>query len=239
MSTGPDAPRISVVVIAREREECAGIERALARQSYRDFEIVTEIGGTIPEAWNRAISRARGQFLIFTETDARPLDDDWLQQLLDEMTGDAAMVKGLEINQTPWNLCNTIVRREVFDGIEFDESFLCAEDTELFSRLQSQGFRLEKKPVAPVMHSFDPSSPKALSRAFRYGVNWMRIRHRYREPVEPVPFSWLFRRLMITILQILGMIAGWFLVFSERSLRRSRAIKGERTHSGLTTRTPR
>jgi GT2 family glycosyltransferase len=228
-----------VIVIAKERGECAGIEEALARQTYREFEIVTEIGGTIPEAWNRAVSRARGQFLVFTETDARPLHDDWLQQLLDAMTDDTAMVKGLEINETPWNLCNTIVRREALVGIAFDESFLCAEDTELFSRLQNLGYQLEKRPVAPVMHSFDPSTPKAMSRAFRYGVNWMRIRHRYRHPVEPVPFSWLFRRLMIAVLQIIGMLAGWFLVFSEKKFRRSQPVNGERTHSDFPTKTPR
>jgi GT2 family glycosyltransferase len=125
----------------------------------------------------------------------------------------------MEINHAAWNLCNTIMPAAALKARGFDETFLWAEDTELFSYLRSQGYRFEKREIAPVVHAADPDSPKAVSRAFRYGIYWMRIRNRYPDAVEPVPFSWLMRRLLIVILQTLGMIVGWAYAIKDRRLR--------------------
>jgi hypothetical protein len=135
------------------------------------------------------------------------------------MTDEKTVIKGMEINHASWNLCNTIMPRAALSERGFDETFLWAEDTELFSYLQSRGYRFEKRNIAPVCHAADPDSPKAVRRAFRYGIYWMRIRNRYRAPVEPVPFSWLMRRLTIVILQTLGMIVGWAYAVKDRRLR--------------------
>ncbi len=214
-----NVPLVSVLIIARKKEECDEITAHLSRQSLNDFEVITEVGGTIPQAWNRALARAKGHFIVFTETDARPLDERWLEQLVASMDDEKTVIKGLEVNHSPWNLCNTIMKREALIERGFDESFLCAEDTELLSYLRCRGYRLEKRAIAPVIHAVRADSPKAVRRAFRYGINWMRIRHRYVDAVEPVPFDWLIRRLLIVILQTLGMFVGWAYSFKERRLR--------------------
>jgi hypothetical protein len=53
-------PKISVISIAKKDFEFEGLRKALANQTFQDFELVTLTKGTIPEAWNDAISRARG-----------------------------------------------------------------------------------------------------------------------------------------------------------------------------------
>lgn len=214
-----NTPLVSVIIIAREEEECEQIKAHLSRQSFDDFEVIIEIGGTIPQAWNRALARATGRYIVFTETDASPQNDDWLEQLVNSMTNEKTVIKGLEINHAAWNLCNTIMPRAALMERGFNETFLWAEDTELFSYLRSRGYRFEKREIAPVIHTAEPDSPKAVRRAFFYGIFWMRIRNRYSDPVEPVQFSWLIRRLLIVILQMLGMIVGWAFALKDRRLR--------------------
>jgi hypothetical protein len=216
-------PLVSVLVIARTAAETAEIELHLSRQRFRDFELIVEWGDTIPRAWNRALARARGTYIVFTETDARPLSEWWLTQLVEQMNGDdQRMVKGLEVVGTPWNLSNVIVSRATLQGMAFDEGFRWAEDTDLFSRLLAAGCSLERREVAPVFHSFDPVSRKALRRAFGYGMYWARIRHRYPQPVERAEFSRLLLQLAITTVQILGMACGWLRYLPERRARASR-----------------
>ncbi len=71
-------PRFSVISIARHESDIENLKNHLSKQRFRDFEFVYSTRGTIPEAWNDAISRSKGDFLVFTESDAWPLQDTWL-----------------------------------------------------------------------------------------------------------------------------------------------------------------
>jgi glycosyltransferase involved in cell wall biosynthesis len=215
------SPLVSVIVVGEKSSDFENIKLHLSRQRFRDFELITEIGGTIPEAWNLAVRRARGQYLVFTETDARPMSEYWLDELVFQMSEDNLIVKGLEVVGTPWNLCNVIMKREVFERLGFDESYLWSEDTDLFCRLSALSYRLEKREIAPVFHGFCPYTKKALKRAFRYGMYWMRIRHRYNPPIEKANFGNLFRQCLIPLTHILGMCAGFFYYWKERKYRKN------------------
>ncbi|MFH1721040.1 MAG: glycosyltransferase [Candidatus Altiarchaeota archaeon] len=172
--------KVSVVSIAKRQEEFEPLKKALKEQSYRDFEFVTSTKGTIPEAWNDAVSRAKGDIIVFTETDAFPVNEHWLKDLISEMKDEKTIVRGIEVIPHPWDLCNLAVPKKVFEEIRFDEAFLVAEDTEFFAHLKSLGkYTLKEVKTAPVVHSRNDHPSKRLSRAFMYGRLWTRARLRH------------------------------------------------------------
>jgi hypothetical protein len=204
-------PLISVIVIGRKESDFTEIDLHLSRQNYKNFEVIKETGGTIPQAWNQAVKKAVGEYLVFTETDARPLSEYWLDELVKLIDDENAVVKGMEVVRTPWNLCNTLVKRSVFEHASFNENYLWAEDTEFFSHIKSLGFKMAKKESAFLLHSYDPTTRKALGRAFRYGIYWMRIRLDYQDPIEKASITRLFLAASISTLQAFGMLYGWIL----------------------------
>src|SRR3970040_1550206 len=90
-------PKVSVISIALRAEDFTPLRQALARQTFQDFEFVGEIGGTIPEAWNRAIARAQGEILVFAETDVQLVNENWLEELVTHIPDERTIIKGLEV----------------------------------------------------------------------------------------------------------------------------------------------
>jgi GT2 family glycosyltransferase len=214
-------PKVSVISIARLPTEFAPLREALSRQTFRDFEFVEEAGGTIPEAWNRAIARAQGEILVFTETDATPVNEHWLEELVNSIPDDRTIVKGLEITGAPWDLANLAAHRSVFADARFDESFLWAEDTELFCRLKRQGYKFIRVDKAPVIHRHKMGSKRALRRAFRYGVYQARLRLRYGDDgVEVAGIGDAVKRLLGSFLNLIGIVMGYLLYLPRRLFRK-------------------
>jgi hypothetical protein len=213
------APKVSVISIALAQQDFDGIKDILSRQSFRDFEFVGEVGGTIPEAWNRAIQRARGEILIFTETDARPLNDTWIEDLINGLEDKSTIVKGLEITETLWDMSNLAGYRELFLNAHFNERFRWAEDTELLCRLKKSGYRMIFLEAAPVVHVEKSRSRRQIRRGFRYGLYWARLRHRYRNHEDVSGFVEIFKALMKAGLNLLGYSIGYLLYMPERRMR--------------------
>lgn len=212
-------PRVSVISIALQEKEFAPLRRVLARQTYRDFEFVGEAGGTIPEAWNRAIARARGEILVFTETDATPVDERWLEQLVSSVPDEKTIVKGLEVSGSPWDMANLAAHRSVFADARFDESFVWAEDTELFCRLKQRGYRLLRVDTAPVIHRHKLGSKRMTRRAFRYGVYHARLRLMYGDNgVEIAGVGYAGVMLLRAVLNLVGLVWGYLLYWPGRLL---------------------
>jgi GT2 family glycosyltransferase len=220
--------RISVICIARTQEELLEKRERLRTQTLQDFEFVGEAGGTIPQAWNRAIARAQGQILVFTETDARPVDEHWLEQLVAAIPDEHTMVKGLEINSLPWAMDNLACHRSVLANVRFNEEFLWAEDTELFCRLRREGYELRQVAVAPVIHLGRLASRRFLRRAFRYGIYNARLRLRYREPVLVSGIEAAWGRMLAGALNLLGLGVGYLVYWPERFTRRDKGSERER-----------
>ena len=211
-----DVPHVSVLCIALDEAELEPVAAWLARQSYRDYELVGVTGGTIPEAWNRAIARARGEILVFTETDATPVNEDWLADLVAAVPDEHTVVKGLEITGEPWDLANLAAHRRVFAGARFDEEFRWAEDTELFCRLRARGVTLENVDVAPVIHPQKIRSKRLIRRAFRYGLYWARLKHRYDDPIELAGVAQASKVLLGAALNLVGLAVGTVIYWPER-----------------------
>jgi hypothetical protein len=204
-------PSVPVISIARSSEEFQPLRQALSRQTLCDFEFVGESGGTIPEAWNRAIVRAMGEILVFIEADASPVDEHWLEELANSVPNEKTIVKGLEVTDSTWDMANLAAHRNVFADARFDESFRWAEDTELFCRLNRQGFDLLKVNAAPVIHLRRPSA-KRVRRAFRYGLYWAKLNHRYGHYGDPMRLTgvvqYCCRMLAEASLNLLGLALG-------------------------------
>ncbi len=126
-------PKVSVISIALVEDQLRPLRERLETQTFRDFEFVGEVGGTIPEAWNRAIQRARGEILVFIETDAIPVNERWLEDLVGNIPDERTIVKGLEVTGSTWDMANLAAYRRVFEKIKFDQNFQWSEDTELSS----------------------------------------------------------------------------------------------------------
>jgi len=156
-------PKISVISIAKEDYEFERLRKALEKQTFQDFEFVSSTKGTIPQAWNDAISRAKGEIFVFTESDAFPLNDRWLEEIA-KIGKKNAILKGLEINPTSLNLCNLVCDGSIFKETKFDETFLSSEDTELFARLRKMGVEIGFVNAFPVMHVSTKTWKKTLSR---------------------------------------------------------------------------
>jgi cellulose synthase/poly-beta-1,6-N-acetylglucosamine synthase-like glycosyltransferase len=167
-------PKVSVISIAKKDSDFERLRKALANQTFRDFELVTSTKGSIPEAWNDAVSRAKGEILVFVESDAFPLSNNWLEEIV-KHARKSAVLKGLEINPTDLNLCNLVCDASIFKKIRFDESFKVCEDTELFARLRKMGVEVGFVNAFPVVHVPTRTWRKTLSRALRSGMYYMKI----------------------------------------------------------------
>lgn len=216
--------RVSVICIAKDEAELAEKERLLSAQSYRDYEFIGVAGGTIPEAWNRGIARAQGEILVFTETDATPVNDQWLGDLVHAVTDDRCLVKGLEITGLPYDLSNLACHRSVFAANRFREDFLWAEDTELFCRLKSLGYELRHVQAAPVIHLQKMESKRRIRRAFRYGVYQARLRHMYGDRESVGGANLAVKMLVQAGLTLLGLGAGYLLHWPERCKRIMKSV---------------
>lgn len=169
--------KVSVLVTAKDLEELKAKVEELKQQDYPNFEIITSLGGTIPQGTNRAIRRATGKIIVFTETDAAPLSRSWLRELVAQVRP-GEVIKGLEIPPPGFNLCNTACPAEIAKRFPMNEKYLFSFDTEWNRRLARHGIPIKMIYTAGVLHLRQPGSKKALKRAYQYGQEWARL---YRE----------------------------------------------------------
>jgi glycosyltransferase involved in cell wall biosynthesis len=147
-------PETSVVCIAKNERELGDLKAALKRQTYRDFELVTSTKKGIPVAWNDAFSRAKGKYIVVTESDALPMNDEWLAQMVKSIRGkdEKTIIRGIEVPQLPWCFCNLVCHASLLKNNKLNEKYPIAEDTELFARLRKNGYKGLMLPIGPVFH---------------------------------------------------------------------------------------
>lgn len=236
-------PKISVISIAKDEKELNGLKKALSKQTYKDFEFITSTRGTIPEAWNDAISKAKGEFLAFTESDALPLNGNWLEEISKHFEKNT-IVKGIEIRPTNLNMCNLVADATIFKTMKFNESYPVGEDSELFARMRVNGIKIKQVKAFPVLHTPTISWRKTLSRAFRYGSLQMKIIYLHgRGNMEDIntqnlsanqihPISNRIRIITENVLSLLGLAFGLVYHLPTRIKRKI----NERKHENQTKR---
>jgi GT2 family glycosyltransferase len=226
-SDGYCVPYVSVISIARSMQEFDPLIEVLNQQTYRDYEFVGEAGGSIPEAWNRAIRRACGEILIFTETDAHPVNEHWLEELVASAEDEHTIVKGLEVTQQTLDLANLAIHRSAFINFVFDEEYKWAEDMELFCRLKTNGYKILQIEKAPVVHLQKQGSKHAIRRAFRYGIYHSRLRHRYGNVMEIGDPMIQLRLIAMAGLKMAGFLVGYLIYWPERLWKKRPRSDGE------------
>lgn len=167
-------PKVSIISIAKNEYEFKRLKEALERQTFKDFELVTSTKGSIPEAWNDALSRANGEIIVFIESDAFPLNERWLEEIVQNWRK-GIVLKGLEINPTHLNLSNFVCDAEICKKVRFDENFKCVEDTEYFVRLKKMGVEVGFVNAFPVVHISSRTWRKTLSRSLRSGMYYIKL----------------------------------------------------------------
>ena len=212
-------PKISVISIAKQESEFKRLREALAAQTFQDFEFVTSTKESIPQAWNDAVSRSKGDIFVFTESDAFPLNNKWLEEIV-ENAKVGTVLKGLEIKPTDLDLCNLVCGSSIFKEVCFDENFHSGEDVEFFTCLRKMGIPIEFVNAFPVVHVSSQTWRKTLSRGITGGMNLIKIVYLYgRSNVDDVntrnfkgnyvnPVSNRIRIIVENLLILLGLFVG-------------------------------
>ncbi len=212
-------PRVSVISIALHHEEFEPICDCLKKQTYQDYEFIGEAGGSIPEAWNRAIRRARGEILVFTETDARALNEYWLDEMVSGVTDSKQIAKGLEVTSMSYDISNLAAHRDIFLKNKFDPSFHWVSDSELICRLIKKGFKFRQIQGATVINLEKDKNRHYFRHAFNYGFYWARLNKRYPGTVEIPNNSLMIKRFQASLYQLLGLMIGSIVYLPEHRKR--------------------
>jgi len=228
-------PEASVISIAKKESDLNNLKEVLKKQTFKNFEFVYSTKKGIPNAWNDAINRAKGKILVFTESDALPLSNKWLEEMVKAVklynkkdSKKRTVIRGIEIISLPWDFANFACYSSVFKKIKLDETFPVAEDTEFFSKLKHLGYKGKELPIASVVHTRSISVSKLIKNNFLYGMLLVRIQMKYGQTGFKTTFkgnfqksslSFLKRELGITLSKIMffiGAIIGLIIYSSSR-----------------------
>ncbi len=202
-------PQVSILSIGKQEGDLKPFLQILENQTFKDFEIIFEETKSFPEAWELAIQKAKGEILVFLEAGSVPVDERWLEELIQDAVDEKTIVKGLEICTSPLNPSSLAGYRTAFLEHPFDESFFWAEDSELFCRLKANGYNFKQLNSAPVVHFSKPGSKTYVRRAFRYGLYRSRLRHRYSNPVELADPRLALKLIIAILLAQIGIFFGF------------------------------
>lgn len=179
-------PEVSVVTIARRESDLLELKKVLKSQTFKNFEFLYSTKKGIPQSLNDVIDKANGEIIIVTESDALPMTNTWLEEMVKAVKKYNAndpkrktVIRGIEVNPTTWCWCNFASYASVLKKNKMDESYPIAEDTEIFARLRNAGYKGIELPIAPVFHSRDTSISRIIKNNFKYGELLVKIQMRY------------------------------------------------------------
>jgi len=174
---------ISVVLIAKHKDELTSVLNDLQRQSCDKFEVVTVFGSmTVSQAWNKGITKATGDIILFTESDCS-LPYDWVETLsnLVELKG-FAMGSEIITTSREWSMSNVGIKADIARKEHMDERFTIGEDTEWFERIAKRGFSLQRLPRPIVYHHRNKLGMHRFKQAFLSGKNRILIMLKHVNP---------------------------------------------------------
>jgi hypothetical protein len=143
-----------------------------------------------------------------------------LEEMVTALTDEKDIVKGLEVKSTSWDISNLAIHRSVFREYPFDNSFGWAADTELLARLKSLGDQLISPSQASLIHLQKSTTRHYFRRAFRYGMYWARLQHRYAAPVEIDNVGYAGKVFLVALFNLLGLLIGFVVYWPERRRRK-------------------
>lgn len=213
-------PPLEVVVVDDDSHDPAAVDAAIGDR--HRVRVVRGTGAGPAAARNLGAALATGDVVCFTDDDCRP-GPGWIAAYVDRIAAGDAAVAGPTRNgrpDDPWATAsqlitnhlaersrrrgspfaptsNLAVRRDLVDGLRFDESFPLAagEDREWCLRLAAAGHRLTWAPDAWVEHHQDLSARGFWSQQVRYGRGAAHLRRIADAPSSrPAFYVGLLRR---------------------------------------------
>ncbi|HEX4902858.1 MAG TPA: glycosyltransferase [Acidimicrobiales bacterium] len=215
-------PALEVVVVDDGSRDPAAVEDAVGERAR--VRVVLAGGAGPAAARNLGAALAHGDVVCFTDDDCRP-GPGWVSALTGAISGGAVAVAGPTRNGRPddvWAAAsqlvtnhladtsrrvdapfaptsNLAVRRDVFDGLRFDESFPLAagEDREWCDRLAAAGHRLAWAEAAWVDHHQELGARGFWAQQVRYGRGAAHLRRQGGHRVQrPRFYAGLLRRAL-------------------------------------------
>jgi len=118
-------PEVSIISIAKNESEFIRLKEALKRQTFRNWEFVYSTKKGIPQAWNDAIKKTKGKIIIVTESDAFPLTNNWIKDMVKAVkkNGPKTIIRGIEITPSAWDFSNLACYSEVLKQNKLDENY--------------------------------------------------------------------------------------------------------------------
>lgn len=173
-------PSVSFVFAARTEAEANGCISAFKDiLNYRgEMEFCYSTNGNIAHAMNEALAKAKHEVVVFIETDTVPVQGDWVDMLLEGIEH-GKMMFSREVSHTYFNWAGTAVYKDDLGGLQIDEHYSIAEDTEYFERLKLKGLTMHRSD-APIFHLKEHETQKALDRAFDYGYLHAKLIEQYK-----------------------------------------------------------
>lgn len=192
----PTKFEIIVVDASNGRLDDIKIKHPEAKWIYYQSESIKKI--TIPEQRNMGVKNARGDKIIFLDSNCEP-QKNWLVELQKESLNEKIVAGSIEpknknsfnnlkpnyINYGYLNECptaNVLIDKSVFTTVGlFDENFSCGEDIDFMWRATRLGFKIKHNPNALVSHDWG-SFYDEIKRSFRYGIAKVQLfkKHRYK-----------------------------------------------------------
>ena len=171
-------PKVSLILIARTREEVDAACAKLREQDYPNVEFCTSTAEGFARAYQDALDQVTGEIVVFTETDCTPLSPHWLSELVAEVRPNE-VVHGLTVTDATPNMANTACYAEVARRFPRNLDYGPAEDTEWLLRMQDAGVGYRQVHQAAVFHSRPFVRQRMKERAYQYGWDWSRLIRRY------------------------------------------------------------
>lgn len=169
-----------------------GTRETLAKFTNRIIDVPVYVPG---EVLNQGMENTSGEIVVFLNSDCTPVDEYWLERLLEGFTDDqVAAVFGRQIprpdckplyakdtedtygdghRQKYWRNCFSMascaIRRSVWDSIKFDGSLCISEDIDWTWRARQAGYTVQYVADSVVMHSHNYPLRSFYQRHFKEG----------------------------------------------------------------------
>lgn len=198
---------------------------------------------TIPEQRNLGIKKAKGDILIFIDSDCVPTDE-WMTEIIKPIRINSESIvagkvefsdekslhnleaekqhKTLYLNEAP--TMNIAISADVFKNVgDFDRDFACGEDVDFLWRAIQAGYKIRYAPRAVVFHDVGDFKNE-LRRMYVYGKARVDLyrKHRYRmkyfigSEIFKVSYPLFFMFLPLTFLFPYYPLIALLLLFNNR-----------------------
>lgn len=161
---------------------------------------------SIPEQRNYGVENAKGQVLVFIDSDCTPAKG-WLKALTQPILKENENIVAGKVSLSDTNSLHAIefeknkgktyideaptmniaITKKVFDAVGlFDKTFQCGEDVDLLWRAVNKGYKIRYAQEAAIYHDLE-SFQKEIKRMYVYGKARVRL---YRKNTFRLKFFW-------------------------------------------------